>query len=201
MRWFTKSETLVVSLIFLIVATVTIYNLRISIRRARDSQRRADVSNIANSLEKFYSEYGFFPPAEGGRIKFCKASNFDTILDQVNSKELFDRELFFQGLRPCEWGKDVFSDVINEGEVYLGTFPSDPKQSDGYSYFYLSNTKRYQIYSTLEGGQSEIGYSDGIVARRLPCGSVMCSFGKSYAETPLSTSIEEYEAELMEKQK
>lgn len=200
MRWFTKSESFGVFLIFLVVAGITAFNMNISIRRSRDVQRRGDLSAISNALNKFYEDYGFFPSSEGGRIKFCKGSNYETVLSQVQEKDFFDRELFFQGLRPCEWGIDSFADVINGGEDYLKTFPSDPKTALGYSYYYLSNTKRYQLYSFLEGASSEIGYSENIVSRDLPCGSVVCSFGKSYAETPLDKSIEEYEAELFEKE-
>lgn len=198
MRWFTKSESLVVFIIFLIVASVTIFNLSISIRRARDVQRRGDLGAISDALEKFYTEYGFFPPSEGGRIKLCKASNFENILSQVNAKSDFDRELFFQGLRPCEWGIDSLSDVINsEGEPYMQTLPSDPMTSENIYYNYISNTKLYQIYSYLEGGDKEIGFDLGIVGRNLPCGSKTCSFGKSYGVTPLDRSIEQYELELL----
>lgn len=199
MRWFTKSEALGVAIIFIIVISVTLFNLNISVRRARDVQRRGDLGAIANALEKFYMEYGFFPPAEGGRIKFCKGTNFDQILKQVQDKSFFDRELFFQGLRPCEWGQDPFSDVINEGEDYMKTLPSDPKSDKGIHYYYLSNTKRYQIFSYLEGAVSEIGFNSGVVAKSLPCGSMICAFGKSYSETPLDKSIEEYEADLLQK--
>jgi hypothetical protein len=200
MKWFTKKESFGVSLIFLIVFCITFFNLNISLRRARDVQRMGDLGAISDALEKFYFEYGFFPPSEGGRIKFCKASNFEAITAQVEEKGFFDRELFFQGLRACEWGIDPFNDVINNGESYMKTFPSDPKTSNGTYYYYLSNTKRYQIYSYLEGGESELGFSAGIVSRALPCGNKICSFGKSYADTALDKSIEDYEAELFNKQ-
>lgn len=200
MRWFTKSEIRGVATILIVVITVTLFNLSIAVRRARDVQRRGDLGAISDALDKFYADYGFFPPSEGGKIKFCKASNFDAILSQVNEKLFFDRELFFQGLRLCEWGVDPFDDVINNGESYMGTLPSDPKSVENISYYYLSNTKRYQIYSYLEGEKREIGYSESILARSLACGGKVCSFGKSYADTSLDKSIEEYEAELVEKQ-
>jgi len=184
-----------------VLGSLTAFNLNISIRRARDVQRRGDLGAISNALEKFHMEYGFFPPAEGGKIKFCKASNYDEILALVKEKNVFDRELFFQGLRPCDWGRDAFVDVIsNDNEIYMQTLPSDPKTAENYSYYYLSNSNRFQLYSFLEGGKSEIGYDEGIITRDLPCGTKVCSFGKSYANTPLDKSIEEYEAELFQEQ-
>jgi len=195
MRWLTKSESLSLLVIFCVVGAITLYNLSISVRRARDVQRRADIGNIADALERFYADYGFFPPSEDGKIKICKASNFDEILDKVNSKDRFDRELFFEGLRACEWGKDAFVDVINNDEVYLSTLPSDPYTDKGYMYYILSNTRRFQLYSTLEGGDDEIGYDLGVIRRALPCGIKKCSYGKSYA-APIDRTIDDYETEL-----
>jgi len=197
MKPFTKKELVGVCLILATVFAVAGFNLQTSLRRARDAQRKGDAGQISNVLGKFFADYGFFPPSENGMIKMCKGSNFDVVMQEVKDKNPFDRDLFFSGLRNCEWGKDGIEDVLDPSSPpYIKTLPSDPKQNDGISYYYLSNTVRFQMYVYLEGKDDEVGYDLGIVSRDLPCGIKTCSFGKSYA-VPVDKSIEEYETELL----
>jgi hypothetical protein len=197
MKPFSKNELTAAIIIFSVVFLVTGLNMNISLRRSRDFQRKADLGVISEALEKFYDDYGFFPPSENGKIKICANEKIDDIRRQIADIGHFDSSLFYEGLRGCQWGVDPFKDVVNNSsDIYLSTFPSDPRTEKGFSYYYLSNTKRYQIYTYLEGEKDEGGYDTGIVSRNLNCGIKTCSFGKSYAETPLNKSIEEYEAEL-----
>jgi len=197
MKAFTKNEILGVFGIFAVVFVVTWFNLQVSLRRARDAQRKGDAGEISNVLIKFFSDYGYFPPAENGKIKMCKGENFDQMLLEVKNKKPFDRELFFSGLRACDWGKDGIEDVLDTNSApYIKTLPSDPKTEDGTSYFYLSDTERFQLFVYLEGESDESGYDTRIVARNLACGNKICSFGKSYA-VPVEKSIEEYKEELL----
>lgn len=197
MRPFTRSELIGVLAIFTIVFLVTFFNMQTAIRRARDSQRRSDLGAISDALNKFQSEYGYFPLAEDGKIKMCKGENFDKVMLEMKNLGKFDKELFFQGLRGCVWGEDTLTDVIDPlYEPYLKNIPSDPKTREGTHYIYLANESRYQLYSTLEGEKEEIGYDEGIVKRKLQCGNRICSYGKTYA-APLDKSIEEYEKELL----
>ncbi len=199
MKIFTKQESIVVSLIFLVVFSVTFFNMQTSLRRARDAQRKGDLGDISNSILKFKDELGFFPPSENGMIKMCKASNFNEILEKVKNRPTFDTELFFQGLRVCEWGKDGLYDVLDDSVApYMKTLPSDPKTVNGLNYIYLASPNRFQLYSYLEGENEESGYDKGIVARQLKCGTKTCSFGKSYA-VPVERTIEDYEMELIQK--
>ena len=78
---------------------------------------------------------------------------------------------------------------------YLANIPKDPKSAIGVKYLYISNTKRYQIYSYLEGEKDEGGFDQKIVDRKLDCGKGVCMYGKSFGETPLDRSIEDYEEE------
>ncbi|MBU0570044.1 hypothetical protein KKB40_04690 [Patescibacteria group bacterium] len=204
MKSFTKNELTGVTIILLAIALATGVNLRLALRRARDAQRRADLGAVSNALHEFFEDFGFFPPAENGKIKACKGTNFDTILAEVTSQEQFDRDRFFEGLVPCRWGNDSLNDLglfSDEAKTYLKSIPVDPKKNEGGDYIYLSNTKRFQIYSYLEGENSEEGYDMSIVGRDLMCGNKVCSFGKTYTDTPLDKSIEEYELELLEKLK
>jgi len=202
MKPFTKKELISVLIILSVVFLVTLNNMIIALRRSRDSTRKQDMGSVSDALHRYYQDFGFFPPSSAGMIKACKGDNFETILGELKESSGFDRTKFFDGLRGCVWGKDSFSDLFDPSyEPYLKVFPQDPKSGEGFSYIYISNTARFQLYSSLEGNQDEAGYDSDIVKRNLLCGVKICIYGKSFTDTPLNRSIEEYEAELLEKQK
>ncbi len=202
MKPFTKKELIGVSLILLVVGAVTLNGLRLSVRRARDAQRMADLGAVSDGLEQFHEVYGFFPPDEDGKIKACKADNFDNVVIELKNLGRLDRNLFISGLRACEWGKDSFADLLDEShEPYIKSLPVDPSSDEGYSYHYISNMNRFQIFAGLEGGMEEDVYNAKVAQRSLLCGTQLCTVGKSYADTPLDKTLEEYEKELKEKQR
>lgn len=201
MKPFTKSELKAVLAILLIVGLVTLYNLGIAIRRSRDSQRKSDLGSISDALHKYHADFGFFPPSLDGRIKACKGKTFDKVAEEIKNEKTFNSEKFFESLRPCDWGKDKLSDLFDETYPdYLSVIPQDPQTSGGLKYLYLSNNKRFQLFTYLEGGDSEDGYDKSIFLRGLGCGREVCSYGKTYGETPLNKSIEEYEEDLVRAQ-
>jgi hypothetical protein len=129
----------------------------------------------------------------------CKGETFDEVYADIQESKVFDRELFESGLRACEYGLDAFRDVTNDSyPAYMEVIPTDPKAKEGFAYLYISNTRRFQIYSYLEGESDEEEYNPNLVARNLDCGNKICSFGKSSGDTPLDISIEEYEKLLLE---
>ncbi len=198
MKPFTKNELVAAVVILLTTFSLTFYNLRISIRRSRDVQRRSDLGAISDALHKFQEGFGYFPESSEGKIKMCKADNFDEIVERIKGQSEFDRKLYFEGLRSCVWGKDYFRDLLDENyQAYLDIIPQDPKEAEGINYLYLSNTNRFQLYSYLEGENDETGFNEGIVKRNLKCGDKICNFGKSSGDTPLNVSIEDYERELL----
>jgi hypothetical protein len=199
MKLFTRNETLIVSGIFTFTFLVTLYNLNISLRRSRDAQRRSDISALTMALKEYYDDFGFYPPSKDGKIVACKGENFIEGWEDLKDDEEFDRDKFFSILTICEWGEDSLRDVTDdEYEPYMQTIPQDPKTDEGMRYIYLSNSKRFQLYSYMEGAKEEIGYDEKIVARNLECGSgYICCFGKSYS-VPVDRSIEDYEKELLE---
>jgi type II secretory pathway pseudopilin PulG len=198
MKPFSRNEIISVSLILLIISGVTFFNLQISLRRARDVQRRADISTIHEALLAYQSDFGFFPPATAdGKILACKADNFDEIVAKLKDVEEDRFNILRQGLRGCNWGEDAFRDVTDDSyPPYLEKLPADPKTGEGLTYLYLSDMKLFQLYAHLEGGSSEEGYRQGIVERGLSCGTAICNFGKAYGDTPLEMSIEMYENKL-----
>lgn len=201
MKFFTKNEFKAVLTILTAVIIVSLFNFKVSLRRARDTQRRDDLGAIYNAVEKYQLEYGFFPlSSKDGKIKACKPENYEQIIAKLTSTEKFDLEAYLTSLDPCEWGRDAISDLSNKTQPpYIKTIPVDPKSGENISYFYISNSRLFQIYAYLEGEEDEIGYNKGIVSRNIACGVKICNFGHAYANIPLDKSLEEYENELLEK--
>lgn len=196
MKPFTKTEIKLTLLIFIAVFVITSLNLRVALRRARDSQRRADIGAITDALIAFHESYGFFPPSQDGKIKICKGDNFDEVVKDISDDKIFDRNKFFTGVVPCDWGKDSFEDVFGSGKAYLPTIPGDPRPNTGASYYYISDQEFFQIFTYLEGEKAEDTYNNSVVGRSLGCGIKICSYGKSYLDIPLGKSIEEYRREI-----
>lgn len=200
MKPFTKHELLGVLTILVVVGALTLTGLITSLRRSRDAQRMADLGAISNALDQFHEEYGFFPPSEKGNIKACKGDNFNEVLEKLKNAPQFDREVFESGLRACTWGNDSLRDVADDSRnPYMTVLPVDPKSKAGQSYLYITNGRRYQLFARLEEGSDEDFYDSHVFRRSLQCGREICNVGKGFANTPVDRSIEEYEAELMEK--
>lgn len=199
MKFFTKNEFIAVLSILAAVIIVSLINFKFALRRARDTQRRDDLGAIYNAVEKYQLEFGFFPlSSEDGKIKACKPDNYNQIIAELSLLPKFDLETYLSQLKECEWGRDAISDISDELQPpYLKNIPVDPKSDENISYFYISNSRRFQIYAYLEGEEDEVGYNKGIVSRNIPCGEKICNFGRAYANTPLDKSLEEYENEIL----
>lgn len=179
-----SKDTRIVLVILLAIVAATLINLRVSFRKARDAQRKADIRSIYDALMKYQHEFGFFPASsEDGRIMACGGR-----LDEKG----------FPVFDPCQWYEDALQDVFDPSyPAYLKVIPGDPRQGQGRSYYYLSNSKHFQIYASLES-DSEDEYEPAVVNRNLPCGQYICNVGRSDGKTPLDKSLQEYENELLE---
>ncbi len=60
---FTLIELLIVITIIGILAVALVPRISQGPARARDVQRKADLQNLASSMELYYSDYGFYPSA------------------------------------------------------------------------------------------------------------------------------------------
>jgi hypothetical protein len=179
----TKELRLVVLTLFFIIA-LTFLNLRTSLRKGRDAQRKDDVRAIYDALMKYQNDFGFFPPSTpDGKIEACKGEN---------------NSLGIPAFRACDWYVDPLRDIFDESyPPYLATIPGDPRQGQGRSYFYISSSRHFQIFASFESsGEDE--YSPQIASRNLNCGKYICNFGRSDGSTPLDKSLQEYENELLE---
>lgn len=189
MKFFTKKELLAVISILILILLASFTNLKDSLRRARDLQRKNDISELTDILARYGGDFGAFPLSDSqGRIVACKGP--DTKVDAKGR---------ITGLISCDWGKDPLVDVSDPTyPPYKDRLPLDPDETEGVKYYYLSNGKRFQLFAALEG-VDEAEYDEKILARNLSCGTRICNFGLAYGATPLDKSIEEYENELLGK--
>lgn len=172
---FSKQERTGLLIILTVLFVVTGLNLRISIRRARDAQRKNDLGSIHDTLLKHQAQYGLFPFAtDDGRIIGCHPTQ--------DEKGVIKFE-------PCNWHADSFGQM----QVLNG----DPHSRQSVAYFYISNGKRFQIFAALEGAD-EPEYDPVILKRNIKCGVKTCNFGRAPGRTPLDKTLEEYENELNE---
>lgn len=169
MRIFNREERLIVFSILFVIAFISFFNFRDALRRARDTQRKNDIGDIANALENYKNTVSYYPlSTTDGKIIGC--ADLETPV-------------------PCQWGKDNLSGFMN-------FIPEDPYTNQGVSYFYMSTGTHFQILAVLEG-TDEDEYDEAIVARFIMCGSRICNFGRASPRTPLDKSLEEYENELV----
>lgn len=182
MNHFSKSELKAILIIFVFLFIISTPNFIVSLRRARDAQRKADIGGIQDALLRYQADFGAFPLSIDGKIAACEPVTFKEaagIKTPVFSA--------------CEWGKSSLADLSDSSyPPYMKLIPDDPESSKGRSYCYFSNGSRFQIYGSLEG-KSEDEYDENIVKRNIPCGSKICNFGKGSGKIPLNISIEEYE--------
>lgn len=161
MKLFTKSETKIIAIIFVILFIIIGFNMKISLRKGRDNTRKDDLSALQKALDTFQNKYNMFPPSIEGKIGGCFGS--DTTIDPKTGRLI--------NLIACEWGKDGFENI--------SILPRDPNFQKSASYLYLSNTDKYQIYVSLEG-KSEAEYSESVFNKNLQCGTVICNYGREY---------------------
>jgi len=179
MKNFSKPELKAIGIILGILAVVSFFNFRISLRRARDAQRMSDIGQIADNLNVYKERVGSFPVSQNGKLLACLGS--DTTIDLKTGA--------YVNLLACNW----------DSESLIGKLPIDPNSDAGWAYLYISDGWTYQIYANLEG-KDEPDYKQVIIKRNLNCGTKICNAGKAYSRTPLDKSIEEYENELKAKQ-
>lgn len=196
MKFFSKQELVGVGIILTVIFFVTGINMNMALLRARDAQRKSDLGAMSNALHSYFEEYGFLPPSEDGYIKACRGEGYEELLQEFEETQKYDNSRLIEKMRICIWGEDPLPDPYDENKLFLAKLYKDPRTDEGYSYYFLSNTKRFQLYTALEEIPDSVGYDESIVARGLSCGTKVCSFGKGFAETPLDRSIDQYEDEL-----
>jgi type II secretory pathway pseudopilin PulG len=184
MKFFSKSETISLIVIFLVLIAISWPNFRLSLRRARDQIRRDDIGNIQAAIDIYYLDHGFFPPSSpDGKFVVCKDS---------------------EGRQTaCEWGQKWVSPTLTEDKVYvdkvyMNDLPQDPNFNSGTTFVYFSDPGRYQLLGALEG-EDEAEYDAKLAARGVKCGNKICNIGR-VNNVSLYMTIEEYNLMIFCKQ-
>jgi type II secretory pathway pseudopilin PulG len=184
MKFFSKSETFSLIVIFLSLIVISWPNFRLSLRRARDQTRRDDMGYLQSAIDTYYVDHGFFPRSTpDGKFAVCKG---------IDGKET-----------TCEWGQKWVSSTLGDDKVYvdkvyMNGLPQDPGFKSGTSFVFFSDPGRYQIMGALEG-EDEAEYDAKLVAQGIKCGNKICNFGRAY-NVPLYMTIEEYNLMIFCKQ-
>lgn len=200
--FFNKKESIGIVLVLLFIFTLSTYNYFLSLRRARDVQRRDDLTALSEALERYFNDFDRYPlSTPDGRIIAClpEGWTFEDMKKVLGGRPILNRDKMFAKMVPCEWGKDALADISdNSRAIYLTIIPKDSRSANGYSYRYTSTGKHFQLYGVFEG-KSNQEYSYAIAGKKIACGNKTCNFGKASRGTPLDKSLGEYENELIDK--
>ncbi|MEK7526578.1 MAG: hypothetical protein AAB546_03805 [Patescibacteria group bacterium] len=172
-----KKETLWTTVLLVTISLLVYGNLRVSIRRSRDFQRKEDLGNITRIITNFQSRFGTIPASDSdGYIYAC---NLTTDSQGVVS------------FAKCPWGE-----IMATGD----RMPVDPQNNQKIRYFYISNSKKFQIFASLES-DDEPEFDAQVVARNIACGARICNTGRASEKLPVYISIEEYEKQVQDLEK
>ncbi len=167
---FSKSETISLIVIFIILTTISIPNFAASLRRSRDQVRRDDMGSLMGAIGQYQIDFGVYPPSsEDGRIVDC--------LKPGDAPYKDEKGFWVINSIPCVWGQDAFANLLTKRE-YMTVLPRDPDWQKGASYRYISDGDRYQLFASMEGG-NEPEVDARIVAEGLGCGTRICNIGRS----------------------
>ncbi len=134
-KGFTLLELLVVIAILAILAVVGMGQYRTSQIKARDGQRKSDLSNIARALEMYYNDFGQYPVDD-------------------------DDGQMVVGGSPLNWGEETFE---TDDAIYMKILPQDPKASNDSNgdYCYMSNGGAdFLLYAKLENENDKDYFED-----------------------------------------
>jgi hypothetical protein len=198
-KFFSKSEFFGILIILSAIVALSVYNFNLSLRRARDIQRRDDLTALAGALEAFYDDFGMYPPADAdGKIVAClpAGTTSEEVKKIIGNRPEENRKKIFPYLTGCVWGETSLADVSDASLTpYLSVIPRDSQQDAGARYLYFSTGRHFQLLGAYEG-KNMPEYSPAIIARNIGCGVRTCNFGKASRGTPLDKSLEEFETQL-----
>jgi general secretion pathway protein G len=147
---FTLMEMMIVVSIIMILSVVGMANFSFSRQKARDAQRKNDLSQIVRALETYVNDFGSYPADDGGgQILGCDDG----------------------GTSSCAWGDDFVATYNGSSQIYMSDLPDDPQ--DGANYYYVSDGVDFALYSTLENNNDPYCRDD--LSSEADCG-VECKY-------------------------
>ncbi len=147
---------LVVAVLGILATAIVVFlNPAGQIKKANDSKRKSDLSQIKNALETYYNDFGQYPAADTGSQNYRIKADAVTTLD---------------------WGTTQWQ--------YIGTLPKDPSASRNYIYYSPSGGQSYYLYASLERGSADAqACNGGSACANVPggasCGGGTCNYGIS----------------------
>lgn len=155
-KGFTLIELILVMIILGILMAIGTGAFLTSLKKGRDTTRKANLRAIAGAVELYYNDKGKYPVWNGsGSIPGC--------YDALGSTGV------------C--GKDypIFKDSIANGAMYMAKFPVDPVSTQQYYYVSDAAGKQYQVYALLENNQDPSIMTPAVATN---CGGgVVCNYG------------------------
>ncbi len=143
-KGFTLVELLVVVSIIAILTIITVGQFQLAKKRANDSQRKTDISNLSNALKMYYADYGLFPEESDGKIA-----------DENGN--------------PIEWGGE-----FKDGDyVYMKVMPKD-NSNIPYCYVVDANRKSFGLFAMLENTADSQCVTNNGVGAYDHCGNDYC---------------------------
>jgi general secretion pathway protein G len=134
--------------------------------RARDAERKNNMSQLQRALEMYYTDNRAYPAASGTEIAGCGLSGTDA----------------------CAWGAQFKNTTT--GTVYMVQLPSDAKRPTiQYVYEVNATHTKYRLYTRLENEQdSGTDHNhDGNTGDTysVTCGTSLCNFGMASPTTTM----------------
>lgn len=155
---FTLIELIVVMAILAILMAIGAGAFTSSLKKGRDSTRKANLRAITNALDMYYNDYGRYPAGDtNGAIVGCSS-----VVPITPT--------------PCAINS-AFKDA--NGTMYMQQLPTDPVSSQKY-YYRAPATNQFQIYARLENTQDPAIITPNPALSSSACGG-SCNWGLSSA--------------------
>lgn len=154
---FTLIELIVVVSVLSILSAMAVglLNPVEQLRKARDTQRKYDLSQIQRGLEQYYQDNGGYP-------SYSTTSPNDYQIVGLSGR--------------ISWGASW--------SPYMSVLPKDPSSSKRYVYYSSTNRQSYYLYASLDrGGKDPQACSGGSQCTNVPanvkCGTAtdICNYG------------------------
>jgi prepilin-type N-terminal cleavage/methylation domain-containing protein len=186
MNGFTLIELMVVMIILGFLIAIVLANFSTSQVRARDAQRKSDLSQIGKAFEMYSYDWNKYPAGSvsiissysGSVVKGCGASGITDCSTVCGSTPENDVRFKAGGSDGC-------------GTTYMVKIPIDPKSGQQY-YFVVSNSlagNTYKLYARLENERDASVDTNGdgtpdISYATTNCGGgIICNYGISSTNT------------------